>query len=123
MVDSKVSEGRAWTRTLVTLAVLAAWRLAALLPLPGLDPQNLNRALGPWSGMALILGIEPFGYGFVIVELFSFVHPTGRKLRCGGIAGRSKLNIYAIRIGFAVALLQAFSIAQGLQAFALSGAR
>jgi preprotein translocase subunit SecY len=121
MVDTLVGERRAWARILVTLALLAAFRLAALLPLPGIDTSGLER-LGGSPGVSVIaLGIAPFVIGFVVVELLSFVLPKAGKLRRGGTAGRSKLNTFAIRVGLGLALLQAVGIAQGLQSIVAPG--
>ena len=115
MVDNPVGEGRAWTRILLTLALLAVFRLAALVPLPGIDTSSLERLGGFSGGNVMLLGLAPFVASFVFVELSSFVLPMARKLRRGGIAGRSKLNTFAIRVGLGMALLQAVGLATALQ--------
>jgi SecY len=120
VVGNPVSEGRAWMRILVTLALLAVFQLAALLPLPGTDTSSLERLGGRVNVIAL--GMAPFSIGFVFVELLSFVLPMGRKLRRGGIVGRSKLNAFAIRVGLGLAVLQAAGIAITLQTVAPGGA-
>jgi preprotein translocase subunit SecY len=75
MVDNLVGERRPWARILVTLTLLAAFRLAALLPVPGIAASSLER-LGASPGVSVIaLGITPFVIGFVVVELLSFVLP------------------------------------------------
>jgi hypothetical protein len=123
MVDNPVGESRTWTRILVPLALLGVFRLAASFPLPGVDTSRLERLGGSSTGKVIALGISPFVTGFVVVELWSFVIPMGRKLRRGGIAGRSKLTISAIRVGLTVALWQAIAIATALQqTFAPDGA-
>jgi preprotein translocase subunit SecY len=122
MGHNPVGEGRVWTRILVTLALLAVFRLAALLPLPGTDTSSLLEGAGGWSGeIGITLGITPFVGGFVFVELLSFVLPMGAKLRRGGIAGRSKLNTFGIRVGLGMALLQALGIATALQEMVAPG--
>ena len=55
MVDNPVGEGRTWTRILATLTLLAALRLAALLPVPGLDTSRLERT-GNSSGVNVVAG-------------------------------------------------------------------
>jgi len=115
MVDNPVGVGRAWTRILLTLALLAVFRLAALLPLPGIDTSSLEHLGGSFGVNVMALGITPFVASFVFVELSSFVLPMAGKLRRGGIAGRSKLNTFAIRLGLGMALLQAVGIATALQ--------
>lgn len=121
MVDNSVGEGRTWTRFLVTLALLAVFRLAALLRLPGIDTSNLDSVSGSSGVSVIALGIAPFVSGFVVVELLSFVLPMGRKLRRGGIAGRRKLNTFAIRVGLGLALVQAAAIVIALQQVAGPG--
>ena len=107
MVDNPAGEGRTWTRILVTLPLLAVFRLAALLPLPGVNTSSLERLGGPSRFSVIALGITPFVTGFVVVELLSFILVVGGKLRRGGIAGRSKLNAFSIRVGLWLALVQA----------------
>jgi hypothetical protein len=97
MADNSVGEARTWTRLLVTLTLLAVFRLAGLVPLPGINTSNLDRVIGSSVVSVVALGIAPFVSGFVVVELLSFVLLMGRKLRRGGIAGRRKLNTIAIR--------------------------
>jgi hypothetical protein len=105
----------------VTLALLAAFLFTARLPLPGIDTISLAHLGAGRSINIMALGIEPLITGFVFVELLSFVLPMGRKLRCGGIAGRSKLNIFAIRVGLGLAAVQATSVALGLQQIVAPG--
>jgi preprotein translocase subunit SecY len=68
------------------------------------QPRTLE---GPSGGIVNTPGITPFVTGFVLVELLSFVLPICGKLRRGGIAGRSKLNAFSIRVGLWLALVQA----------------
>jgi hypothetical protein len=121
MVDNPAGEGRTWTRILVTLPLLAVFRLAALLPLPGVNTSSLERLGGPSRFSVIALGITPFVTGFVVVELLSFILVVGGKLRRGGIAGRSKLNTFAIVIGLGLALIQAVGIATLLQQAVIDG--
>jgi len=118
MIDSAASEGRAWTRILVTIALLAVLQVVAMLGVPGVSMSKLD-GLGGSSGSRplsiIALGIAPFWSGFILVELLSFVLPMGRKLRHGGVAGRSKLNSFAIRVGLLLAALQATAIGRALQ--------
>jgi hypothetical protein len=115
MVENSVGEGRTWTRILVTLTLLAVLQLVALLRLPGIDMSKLDSLNGSFSLSVIALGITPFWSGFVVVELLSFVLPMGRKLRRGGIDGRSKLNTFAIRVGLGLAAVQAAAIAIAMQ--------
>lgn len=63
----------------------------------------------------------PFYTSFIVVELLSFVLPKVSKLRREGIAGRSKLNTFAMRVGIGLALVQAVAIATALQQIVAPG--
>jgi preprotein translocase subunit SecY len=115
MVHNPVGNVRTWVRILVTVALLAVFRLAALLPLPGIDTNSLERLGGSFGVNVVALGITPFVTAFVVVEQLSFVLPIGGSLRRRGIAGRSKINTFAIRVGLGLALMQAAAIATALQ--------
>ena len=105
----------------MTLTLLAVLQLVALLRLPGTDMSKLDSLSGASGFNVIALGITPFWSGFVIVELLSFVLPICRKLRREGIAGRSKLNTFAIRVGLGVAALQAAGMAIALQSAVAPG--
>lgn len=95
---------------LVTLAALAAYGLGRVLPLPGVDYESdvaaevLDRA-NPFE-----VGLENFVVGFLLVELFSLLIPAGRRLRRGGIAGRSRLNRAAFVTGLVLSAFQAAGV-------------
>lgn len=115
-------EGQAsnWRRLGVTVAGLVLYWLCARLPLPGLDRDALGdftSTLGSTSHRVSVLGLglTPFLSGFVIVELLSFVIPQGRRLRQGGIAGRRRLNAFAVRLAVVVGIVQAKGLLLWLQ--------
>jgi hypothetical protein len=94
-------------RLLVTLTLLAIFFMATLVRLPGIDMSNVIAVNGSPGLSIMAVGIRPLMVTFATVELLSFVVPMGRQLRRGGIAGRRRLNLFAIRAGVAVAILQA----------------
>lgn len=100
-----------------TVLLLLAYALMHRIRLPGVDPAvstdlpyfDLGRA-----GI-LALGIRPFFFGFLVVELYSLLAPKGRQVRSDATAGRRRLNGWAIRASITLALLQAASVIAGLE--------
>jgi preprotein translocase subunit SecY len=80
-------------KLLITFALIALFRVVALLPLPGVDTKVLESIGVRTDRMNVMsLGLQPLVTSFVIVELWSFVFARGLELRRGGAAGRRKLN-------------------------------
>src|SRR5262245_28112492 len=104
-------------RLIVTFALIALFRLLGLLPLPGVTTKTMESLFGGRADRLNVigLGLEPLAAGFVIIELWSFVFAGGVELRRGGGAGRRKLNLFALRVGIVLALIQAAGIALALQ--------
>lgn len=115
-----------------TLGALIIYRLGTYIPLPGIDPQVLaevfrQHATGVlgifdmFSGGALgrmtifALNIMPYISASIIMQLLTSVTPSLEAMKKEGEAGRKKLNQYT-RIGtVALAALQAYGIAIGLE--------
>jgi preprotein translocase subunit SecY len=115
-----------------TLAALVIYRLGTYIPIPGIDPQilteifqrNSGGILGMFdmfSGGALgrmtvfALNIMPYISASIIVQLLTAVSPTLEALKKEGESGRKKINQYT-RLGtVALAALQAYGIAVGLE--------
>jgi len=93
-------------RVLVTIGLLGAARLLYELRLPGVEPPGIS---------LFSLGIRPFIVSFLIVEILSFLIPTGRRLREGGTAGRSRLNYFGEYLGMVLAAAQGAGIAIAMQ--------
>jgi preprotein translocase subunit SecY len=115
-----------------TLAALIVYRLGTYIPIPGIDPvalqqiftQNAGGILGifdMFSGGALgrmtifALNITPYISASIIVQLLTAVSPTLEALKKEGESGRKRLNQYTRFGTVALALVQAYGIAVGLE--------
>ncbi|MBV7255453.1 preprotein translocase subunit SecY [Pacificimonas sp. WHA3] len=119
-------------RILFTLGALVVFRLCSFVPLPGIDPQQLeslfDRTRGGvldfvnmFSGGALermsivALNIMPYITASIIVQLMTSLSPTMAALKKEGESGRKKINQYT-RMGTVVlTLFQGYGIAVGLE--------
>src|SRR5271156_3420563 len=115
-----------------TLGALVIYRLGTYIPLPGIDPQvlaevfqrNSGGLLGMvdmFSGGALgrmtifALNIMPYISSSIIVQLMTAVSPQLEALKKEGESGRKKLNQYTRFGTVALAVVQAYGIAVGIE--------
>ncbi|MFZ2003716.1 MAG: preprotein translocase subunit SecY [Stellaceae bacterium] len=115
-----------------TLGALVAYRLGTYIPIPGIDPgilqeifnQNAGGILGMFnmfSGGALgrmsifALGIMPYISASIIVQLLQAVSPQLEQLKKEGESGRKIINQYTRYGTVALAIVQAYGIAVGLE--------
>jgi preprotein translocase subunit SecY len=115
-----------------TLGALVVYRLGTYIPLAGLDQaalaqtfsHNAGGLLGMvdmFSGGALgrmtifALNIMPYISASIIVQLLTAVSPQLEALKKEGESGRKKLNQYTRMGTVALALVQAFGIARGIE--------
>ncbi|HVJ55467.1 MAG TPA: preprotein translocase subunit SecY [Aliidongia sp.] len=115
-----------------TLGALLVYRLGTYIPIPGIDPaalqqifqQNAGGILGifdMFSGGALgrmtilALNITPYISASIIVQLLTAVSPTLEALKKEGESGRKRLNQYTRFGTVALAIVQAYGIAVGLE--------
>jgi preprotein translocase subunit SecY len=116
-----------------TLWALIVYRIGTYIPIPGIDPikfqetfqqqtQGILGMVNLFSGGAVermaifALNVMPYISASIIVQLMGSVYPPWEKLRKeGGEAGRKQLNQYTRYLTVALALIQAFGIALGLQ--------
>ncbi|MBI3914879.1 MAG: preprotein translocase subunit SecY [Chloroflexi bacterium] len=117
-------------KILFTLFILVVYRLAAHIPVPGVDPQNLallfqsNQLLGfldLFSGGALsnfsvvAMGVYPYITAQIIMQLLTGIVPSLQRLvKEGGDAGRARVNLYTHLATIPLAALQGFAQAQVL---------
>lgn len=117
-----------------TLLAMVVYRIGTHIPIPGIDPVALARAFegqsqgilgmfnmfsgGAVQRMAVFaLNVMPYISASIIVQLLGTIYPPWEKLRKeGGEAGRKQLNQYTRYLTVALALVQSFAIATGLQA-------
>ncbi len=115
-------------KLLITLGLLTFYRLAANIPLPGVDHQALAvifqqsdnillNFLNFFSGGGLsrmgvmALGVYPYITASIILQLLIPIVPALEELSKEGESGRAKINQYTLWLTIPLALLQA--IAQG----------
>jgi preprotein translocase subunit SecY len=119
-------------RVLITLGLLAAYRLGAHVPTPGIDgvalAQFWNQVQGTLLGMVdlfsggnlrrltvFALGIMPYISASIILQLLTVVIPALERLAKEGEAGKKKITQYTRYGTIALSLIQAFGIAVGLE--------
>jgi preprotein translocase subunit SecY len=117
-------------KLLFTFLILVIYRLAAHVPVPGIDPEALARvfesnqllgfldllsggAMSSFSVMAT--GVYPYITATIIMQLLQPIIPQLEELAKEGEAGRNKINQYTHLLTVPLALLQGFGQATVLQ--------
>jgi preprotein translocase subunit SecY len=124
-------------KILITLGILAIYRAAAAVPVPGVNAQVLEQLfsqnallgfLNLMSGGALenfsvmAMGVYPYITATIIIQLLIPIIPALKAISQEGDQGRQRMNRITILITIPLALLQAFGQATILrQAGALPG--
>jgi len=126
------ASGFPWGRLWFLLSALVVYRIGAHIPVPGIDPaqleqlfkQNSGGILGMFnmfSGGALsrftvfALGIMPYISASIIMQLMSIVYPPLESLKKEGEAGRRKITQYTRYGTLVLATFQALGIAVALE--------
>ena len=119
-------------RVIMTLVLLAAYRLGAHVPTPGIDAAALaeffNQVQGTLLGMVdlfsggnlrrltvFALGIMPYISASIILQLLTVVVPALERLAKEGEAGKKKITQYTRYGTIGLSLVQSFGIAVGLE--------
>jgi len=119
-------------RILITLILLAAYRLGCHVPTPGIDGQALaaffERSGGTLFGLfdmfsggalrslsVMALGIMPYISAAIILELLTVVVPHLEKLKKEGEQGRKKITQYTRYGTVILSAIQGLGIAVGLE--------
>jgi len=123
-------------RILFTLGVLVIFRLAAHIPLPGVDPEGLKRIfeanqlmglLNMFSGGAMMtfsivaMGVYPYITAQIIVQLLTPIIPQLEELGQEGEAGRQRMALYTRLVTIPLAALQGYAQASLLARPAAGG--
>src|SRR5436305_413098 len=120
-------------RVLFTLAMLAVYRLGSFIPTPGINltrweeffQRNSSSIFGFFDLFAggnvrrltvFALGIMPYITASIILQLLTVVVPTLEKLQKEGELGRRKITQWTRYLTIILAVIQSFTIAQGLMA-------
>lgn len=119
-------------RILMTLALLAVYRIGVYVPTPGVDGRVLSNIFASAQGTLLgffdmfaggglerlsvfALGIMPYISASIILQLLTVVVPTLEKLSKEGEVGRRKITQYTRYGTVLISLVQGFFIAVGLE--------
>jgi preprotein translocase subunit SecY len=114
-------------KILLTLALLAVYRLGFQVPLPIVDPEKVEAFNQSGGGMAGVLkqvamisasqlsqitifglGIMPYISASIIFQLLGSVYPPLERLQKEGEAGRKKINEYTRYATVAICLIQSW---------------
>lgn len=115
-------------KLLITLGILVIYRMAAHVPVPGVNAEELQKALGGESGVGqlvsildllsgglvanfsvMAMGVYPYVTASIIFTLLVPIIPRLEQLQKEGEAGRNKLNQYQYYLTVPLAALQAIS--------------
>jgi preprotein translocase subunit SecY len=119
-------------RILITLVMLAIFRIGVFIPTPGIDSEALAGFFKSASGTLLdfatmftggalerfsvfALGIMPYISASIIIQLLTAVVPQLEKLQKEGDAGRKTITQYTRYSTIGLSLVQGFMIAVGLE--------
>ena len=122
-------------RLVFLLLALVVYRVGAHIPVPGIDPAQLQQLFkgqqggilnlfNMFSGGALsrftvfALGIMPYISASIIMQLMTYVLPSLEQLKKEGEAGRRKITQYTRYGTLGLALFQSLGIALALEASA-----
>jgi len=122
-------------RLVFLLLALVVYRVGAHIPVPGIDPGQLQQLFkgqqggilslfNMFSGGALsrftifALGIMPYISASIIMQLLTYVLPTFEQLKKEGESGRRKITQYTRYGTLGLALFQSFGIAVALESSA-----
>ncbi|MBY0536848.1 MAG: preprotein translocase subunit SecY [Chitinophagaceae bacterium] len=110
------------SKILVTLLLIAIYRVGTHIALPGIDPNKLPTggsgtgilglidafAGGAFSQASILaLGIMPYISASIFMQLMTILYPPFQKLQKEGDSGRKKINQYTRILTIVVAALQA----------------
>ena len=134
-MSSSSSSGDLKNRILFTLFILAIYRLGTFVPLPGIDPEQLQNLMegnqkgllgmfnvfagGAISRMAIFaLGIMPYISSSIIVQLLTGVSEYFKNLKNQGEIGRKKITQITRYGTVLLATVQGYGLSVGLESSA-----
>lgn len=121
-----------WRRLWFLLLALVVYRIGAHIPVPGIDPAQLQQLFksqqggilglfNMFSGGALsrftvfAIGIMPYISASIIMQMMTYVFPTFEALKKEGESGRRKITQYTRYGTLALAIFQSLGIALALE--------
>ena len=119
-------------RIIFTIFILAVYRFGTFVPIPGIDPEQLQTMMsgnqkgllgmfnvfsgGAVSRMAIFaLGIMPYISSSIIVQLLTGVSDYFKNLKAQGETGRAKITQITRYGTVLLALVQGYGLSMGLQ--------
>lgn len=123
--NQNIFAGQMVRAVIVTVLLIAIYRLGTLVPLPFVNEKALIDLMGMhefvFSGVSIfVLGIMPYASAYVLVEIFSLFVPFLKKLRKGDYKGRRKLKRIAFGITLPLGILQGNGIVNWLEDITLT---
>ncbi len=117
-------------RLVFLLLALVVYRIGAHIPVPGIDPAQLQQLFNGQQGAfstcstcsrverfarftVFALGIMPYISASIIMQLMTYVVPTFEQLKKEGEAGRRKITQYTRYGTLALALFQSLGDCRG----------
>lgn len=130
-VGNKAGMGELFARLRFVLLAIIVYRIGTHIPVPGLDPAQLealfNSQQGTILGLAnmfsggalermsvLALGIIPYISASIIMQLMSAVNPQLEALKKEGESGRRKISQYTRYVTVVLAVIQATGMTVGM---------
>jgi preprotein translocase subunit SecY len=110
------------SKILVTITLIAVYRLGTHIVLPGIDPGKISDSSSSGGILGLIdafaggafsqasilaLGIMPYISASIFIQLMTILYPPFQKLQKEGDSGRKKINQYTRYLTVLVTILQA----------------
>lgn len=119
-------------RLIFLLLALLVYRIGSHIPVPGIDPDTLQKLFkdqqggilslfNMFSGGALsrfsvfALGIMPYISSSIVIQLFQYVFPHFQQLQKEGESGRRKITQYTRYATLGLAIFQSLGIALALE--------
>jgi preprotein translocase subunit SecY len=111
------------SKILVTITLIAVYRLGTHIVLPGINPDDITTGSSSSGGILglidafaggafsqasiLALGIMPYISASIFIQLMTILYPPFQKLQKEGDSGRKKINQYTRYLTVLVTILQA----------------
>jgi len=120
-------------RILVTIGLISVYLLGTYIVIPGIDTTNLAGLLaqqtssglmvlidmfsgGAFSNVSIFaLGIIPYIYAFIIIQLVAIIIPPLRRMKHEGESGRRKINHITRYLTVVILVLQGFAYLSNIQ--------
>ena len=128
-----IEDGNLKKRIFVTTGLISVYLLGTYIVIPGIDTTNLAGLLAQQTSSGLMvfidmfsggafsnasifaLGIMPYIYAFIIMQLMAVVVPPLRRMKNEGESGRKKINQITRYLTVVILVLQGFAYLSNIQ--------